>query len=163
MAMPLAGCSKPPPAASTNLRLTPEESIRKSTYRPEDRRKARQALHEVAADHRPVNPPVPAPLGMRFSDIERAVARACDDVEAAVVWTEPDEDGAGFVFSLRTVEDWPGEIAVRRVAGPEVYTAEAWFGRFPEEEKNLTRAKALRAALGKQMRAWGKKRAFVDE
>ena len=105
-----------------------------------------------------MNPPAPAPLGMRFSDVPDAVNAACADVEMAVVSSAKVEKGKGGLrFELKTIEDWPAELIVLRTGDGGVYEATAKVGRFGDHTE---RAGRLREALRKQMLAFGAKRRF---
>ncbi len=156
----LAGCADPPPAVTSNQVLTIEESEQKRLFEEEDQARVLAAMRSVAADYRSVDPPAAAIDGVRFSDLSSAVSYACQDVEMAVIETVTIEEDYRVRFKLRTIEDWPGELIVHRAPGPEVYEAEAWVGRFPDEPKCIARRDALLQALHQRMLAFGAKRAF---
>ena len=163
----MSGCrSSPTPLLASRIdfldegeeRLVPELD-------PAGRREVRDALGELAAgvDAIPASGPHPAPAGtVRWSDVPLAVAAACRDTEAAVVRAVEEEAGRRYRFQLRSIEDWPGELVVRRVDGPPGYEAEAWFGYFPEHPPCAERRSALLSALSARLKAYGRKRGFDD-
>lgn len=149
------GCAKEPYAATTNLRLTDEERSQKVNLSAADDREVEGILGSVARGESVVDPPGPAPHGMRWSDLPQAVDAACEETEMAVVRTTTHTWGTEFV--IVTVEDYPGTLTVKNVGEPAVYEADASIGLFGNHE---TRANALLAALRKSMLAFGKKREF---
>jgi hypothetical protein len=161
----LAGCGQPQPhATTTNLALTPQEEREKLVLSHADEAEMLSALKSIAAGRTPVDPPAPAPLGMRWSDVPEAVDSACNEagVEMVVVRKIEADDGRSYRFVLETIEDWPGELVVRKVDGPEVYAAEAWVGRFPTEPARVARKDALLSALEKHMRALGREPGYGE-
>ena len=164
-ALAAAGCGNLPPAAGSNLRLDQAERSRKWNLGPADEADALAAMRGVAAGLASVEPPTAAPAeqgGMRWSDVHLAVLMACDEVEAAVFGTATNECGNERRYMLRTVEDWPGTLVVKRAASPRVYTATVTFGRFADEPKYQARGTALLAALARKMKAYGAKRQFRE-
>jgi hypothetical protein len=151
----VSGCSKQPYAATTTLRLTPEEQCRKPDLSASDERRVESAFQSLAAGEKAVNPPGPAPYGMRWSDLPQALDAACEEVEMAVVRTTKHE--WGIEFTLVTIEDYPGTLTVRNIGEPGIYEAQASIGLFGDHENQ---ADALLAALHKSMMAFGKKRGF---
>ncbi len=149
-------------AASTNLKLTNEEHTAKAKLSEADQAEVIAAMQHIDPDHVPTSPSAEAPAKMRWSDLNAAVYYACNRVEMAIIRTEIDEDGRLVRFHLRTVEDWPGQLTVRRVPEPDLYKAEASIGRFPQKPKRLERASALLKALDEYMLAFGKKRRLDD-
>ena len=148
------------------MRLEGEEQAWKRVLTPAEQTQVKAALQTVARGHTAVSPPAPAPPeqgGMRWADVPAAVTAACNDVEAAVVATAGGEEEGWYLFDIRTIEDWPGALAVERVDGPGVYRTEAEIGRFPDEPARRARAEALLAALAARMKAFGAKRAFAEE
>lgn len=158
----LAGCGQPAPSVLSNSVLGPEEEGMWTVLSPSEQSQALRVMRSMASGRRPVNPPAPAPGGLRFSDVKAAVEEACTAIEAVVVRTFEDSQGRWCRFELRTVEDAPGELVVRRVDGPEVYEAQARIGRFAEEPDNLKRADALVKALAVQMKRLGKQKRFNE-
>ncbi len=155
------GCgTKPPYAASSGLKLTDEEARRKPVLDPAEQSAAIEAMRMAGPGHRPVRLAT-GTGGVRWSDVAIAVSYACDDIEAAVVETLTNDDRTEHRFRIRTVEDWPGEIVVRRVDPPQVYAAQAWIGRFPGERAD--RSDALLRAIDTRMRAFGRKRQYPAE
>jgi hypothetical protein len=153
------GCAgRQPYAAASHQTVAEDGPPAKQVLSPQDQAEVRRILRSVAAGEEPVDPPAPAPLGMRFSDVPDAVGAACAEVEMAVVSSERIEDGkAGLRFSLKTIEDWPAELIVLRTGNEGVYEATAKVGRFGNHTE---RAEALLEALQRQMLAFGAKRRF---
>lgn len=134
---------------------------------PGQERTSLAALGSVAEGGRAVNAPGPAPGGMRWSDVPAAVSAACDDpgVEMVIVETfaTPPENPDRYRFVLRTIEDWPGELVIRRAVGQPVYEIESVsVGRFPSEPARRERAQALVQAFEKHLEAFGRKKWFND-
>jgi len=155
----LGSCaSTPPPAAASDLRLTPEEQTRKLTLTASDQRRIRKTLVELAAGHIPVSPPGPALLGVRWRDVPLAMFYAAAEVEMAIARTVVQADS--YAFSLRTVDDRPGRIVVRRTGDDTVYEARASIGRFDDD---IAASEALAAAFDRQMRAFGRKRQLAHD
>ncbi len=166
----VGGCSQPPVVLSKERR-DPQEQRQKLLLSEADQVEVLAAMRSIAVGRTVVNPPAPAPLEMRWSDVPRAVAAACSEqgIEMAVVHTEvlmavvhSKEAPYVYRFHLRTVEDWPGELIVCRVGGATVYVADGWIGRFPENPKHIEQKNNLLAALRRQMKAFGRKRGFND-
>ena len=158
-----AGCASPPPAVTTNLTLTDGEAREKTVLTDADRAEIRRAFSDLAAGHRPVNPPAPAEGGIDWNDAVPAARSAVGEVEATVVSVESAPDGSSHRFLIRTVEDYPGEVVIRRVDGPSVYAAEAWIGRFPNEPRHAERAQKLVEEIDKELRRLGEQRWFREE
>jgi len=135
------------------------------------------AFQSIAQGRTPVNPPRPAPGGLRWSDVQPAAAWAVAEpgVEMAIVQTlRHDKNGMvinetarfgasliwGYTFQLKTVEDRPAQLIVRRRDDPSVYETTATVGRFFDDYQ---RAEKLRAAFDHMMRAFGRKRGFNDD
>jgi hypothetical protein len=157
----VTGCENPPPpAAATNLGLTPEEQRTRQVLDPDDQAVVWRTFRSLAEGHDPVNPPRTPAQGMAWEDVPAAVAAACDDIEAAVMSVDESEDQ--YLYTLRTVEDWPGELLVRRADDRRVYVAQAWIGLFPDDPARVARAEALLDALERQLRAYGRKTRFID-
>jgi hypothetical protein len=168
-----AGCARAP-AVTSNVIIGPDEPARwdeltpRGEWReltPAEQSAALSAMHELAAGQSPRNPPGPAPgpRKVRWSDVETAAAAALAEIEA--IFTRKDLDGAtpAWRFEIVTVEDWPGELIVRRVEGPEVYEADATIGRFPLRDEHRRRAKKLLEAFDVQMKKLGRMAWFNDE
>jgi hypothetical protein len=135
------------------------------------------AFRSIARDRTPVNPPAPAPGGLRWSDVQQAAAWAVaeDGVEMAIVQTlRHDETGMvinekvrvaerliwGYTFQLKTIEDRPAQLVVRRRDDRSVYEASVTVGRFGDDYQ---RAEKLRTAFDSMMHAFGRKRGFNDD
>jgi hypothetical protein len=86
------------------------------------------------------------------------VSDACDETEMAVAHLEAERDL--YQVTVRTIEDWPGWLTVRRTGDHRVYEASAGIGRFDDHED---RRDALLDALRRYMRAYGRKRGFREE
>ena len=159
MAAAVAGCAGPQPYAAVGHRTVAEEGPQwKQVLNPQEQAEVQRILRSVAAGEEPVNPPAPAPLGMRFSDVPDAVNAACADVEMAVVSTVRIGDrNGGYRFILKTIEDWPAELIVMPTGDGKIYQDTAKVGRFGDHTE---RAERLREALRKQMLAFGAKRRF---
>ena len=154
-----AGCERPPYAAASNLRLTPEEERARLLLSEEDQAAVLAAM-QTAAEGGPGDPPAPAPHGKRWSDVPQAVAAACNDVEMAVVDVIEGEGGDVLRFRLLAAEGWPGEVVVRRLPPPDIYAAEASIGRFPDKPARIERAERLLEAIDRYLQAFGAKRAL---
>ena len=134
------------------------------------------AFRLIARDRTAVNPPRPAPGGLRWSDVQQAAAWAVAEpgVEMAIVQTlRHDETGMVinekvrfgetlvwcYTFRLKTIEDRPAQLIVRRRDDRSVYETTATVGRFGDDHQ---RAEKLRKAFDSMMRAFGRKRGFND-
>jgi hypothetical protein len=116
------------------------------------------AFDQLTAGATVVNPPGPAPRGVRWSDIPDAVASACNEVgvEMAILTTH-DEDDRFYRFELLTIERWPGELVIGRGEGEEVYTVvSVRIGRFPQMPDRVERGRKLVEAFETKLRAMGK-------
>ncbi len=150
LVMVLAGCSAGYPDAVTHNRDMPEEADNGIPGRSNQQLTGPQqaaslkAMKAVAAGHTVVNPPAPAPRGVRWSEIPLAVKWACGQagVEMTITYTleVPDE----YRFELLTIENWPGELVIVGGTGNRVYEVESvWVGRFPQEPWQVERAALL--------------------
>ena len=137
--------------------LAPEE---KAKLNSSDRAEILSAFRSITQGRKPVNPPSRATNGVRWSDVPRAATAACNErgVEMAIV-EEIDQDW-GYTFILKTVEDKPAKLVVRRLYNAQVYQASATVGRFHDDQK---RADKLLAVFEQKMQAFGRKRGFEDE
>ena len=160
--LPLAGgCSADPPyAASTNLSLTTEEERTVRVLGPAEQAEAKLALSELVEGQSPVDPPHAAPASFRWEDVELAAILACEEIEAAVMAVTVGHDRCQ--FKVRTVEDWPGELFVRRLDG-DGYEVTASIGRFPHRPEQASRAEQLEAAFRRTLTALGRKRGFDED
>ena len=143
------GCSAPPYAASTNSVLVPEDLHKKKTLTAAEQSQLRAAFDELAVGHKPVNSYDKSSGKLRWSDVPNAVAFACDDAEMGIVRTVKRD--WGYEFQLRTIEDYPAQLIVKRTHDDRVYKATAVVGHF---EDHQDRAAALIKALDKQMKAF---------
>ncbi len=158
-----SGCGRTAPAVTTNQVVAPVEQGPWRVLDEEEQARVLGALEAMAHGHRPVNPPGPAPQKARWSDVEPAAAAALDDVEAAVVETVREPGGRAVRFRIRTVEDWPGELVVRRLDDPAVYEAKAWIGHFPDMPARRERCDALLEAFDRRMAELGRTAWFNED
>lgn len=152
----LVGCGVEQPfAATTNLRLTQEEESQKLVLDSSDQARVLGDLRSVAGDHMVVRPPT-ASGSIRWSDVPLALGYACAEVEMAIVRTisEPQR----YIFKLKTIDDRPGEITIRRVDDDRVYIAEATVGRLGDDEDL---ARRLLSELDRQLHRFGAKRKLI--
>lgn len=169
----LAACGQHEPAVLSQALATNEKLVLSAA----DQAEILAAFRSIARDRTPVNPPGPAPGGLRWSDVQLAVEWAVAEpgVEMAIVQTlHHDETGMvinervrgaerliwRYTFRLKTVEDRPAQLIVRRRDDPSVYEATATVGRFGDDHQ---RAEKLLAALDSMMQAFGRKRGFNDD
>jgi len=153
----VSGCARARPAAESERFRGPAEPLYTGTLSPDQQQRVKGAFDALAAGKSAVNHPAAAE-GVRWSDLRLAVAYACDDVEAAVVRQTQRE--WGWEFAIRTVEDWPGTLTVRKTNDQRVYEATAVIGVFGDRKE---RAAALLDALDTRLRELGRKRKFPDE
>ncbi len=159
----ILGCATPPPAVTTNQVLTEDEAHQTILLTGSDKAEIRSAFRSFAAGHRPVNPPSKAKGGIDWADAELAVSLAVEDVEATIVTTEAADDGQSFRFVIRTIENFPGEVNIRRVDGPSVYEAQAWIGRFPTEARHVKRAEKIIKGIEKHIKQLGRQKWFREQ
>ncbi len=169
----LAACGQPRPAVFSQALATDEKLLLSAA----DQAEILAAFRSIAKDRTAVNPPGPAPGGLRWSDVQPAAAWAVAEpgVEMAIVQTlRHDETGMvinekvrvaerliwGYTFRLKTVEDRPAKLIVRRRDDRSVYEATITVGRFGDDHQ---RAEKLRAAFDRMMHAFGRKRGFNDD
>lgn len=157
----LSGCRSEPEAASfSSVDRTTPGYVR--TFSDADRDQVRREFQELTSNHVAVSPPAPAkgPVPARWSDVPLAAAYACDDAEAAIVATN--QYDWGYEFRLRTIEDWPGTLTIRRTHDARIYEATAFIGLKADEGgeaiiDHSSRAEALLKALDRQMLEFGRK------
>jgi len=155
-----SGCGRAPFAAQSNLRLTPEEERAKAVLTADDQRIVVSALKGSDDGRAASERSRAAEHGVRWADVEAAVLDACSDVEMAVVETIREDEGSRLRFRLKTIEEWPGELVVRRVEPPTVYEATATVSDHPDWPQRRERADALLIALEQRMTAYGRKRSY---
>ena len=150
-------CSSPPYAAESNHRLDSHEPPSDRILTADDQSRILASFDAATVGATSVNTPGPARQGVRWSDLRIAVAYACDDVEMAVVREVEHDWGAEFV--LRTINDEPGVLTVRRVDDAHRYEAEAVIGFFRDRSNQ---AADLIKALDRQWRDFGRKRSLNE-
>ena len=148
----IQGCSPSKPAAATEIFHDPAEPVFPLALTSREDHQIEAGFGTVVAGHSATQVPQPAGPRGRWSDVPQAAVYACDEIEAAVVRQR--EEPWGWEFGIRTVEDWPGILTVRRVDDDRVYEASASIGWTNDRTQRET---ALLEALDKQMRAFGKK------
>lgn len=150
-----SGCGSSRPAAA-RLELEPGEPSQPGELSTAERTAILEAFSGLTAGAAARSVPGPA-RQPRWRDVPLAAAAACDEVEAAAFDTQEPQPGHRMVLVLRTVEGHPGAMSITRDATGAI-TAEAWFGRFPEEERHRTRAQALVQAFFRHLEGYGRKR-----
>lgn len=154
----LAGCSSEPFAAADQRRLTDDEPRWRNVLSGSEQSEVSAAMGSVAAGATVVERPQRAPHGVRWSDVEAAASAAAAEVEMAIVRTVKLPDAApGFEFILKSVDDRPASLTVRRLESDRVYEAAATVGRFGDD--HVTEKKLL-AAFERFMHDYGNKRRF---
>jgi hypothetical protein len=156
----VAGCATAPFAATTNRRIEREQQVPSTVLDVSDHQLIRQTMLDAAGDRTVSERPRAAEFGVRWSDVQMALAEACyeEGVEMAVVSVQEHE--WGYAFDLRTVEDRPAGLVVTRRPPPEVYHVAAWVGRFRDDPE---RAARLIEAFDRQLRQFGAKPQFDEE
>ncbi len=169
----LTACEQPKTTASTRALPSPERLVLTQAEQAE----VLAALRSITQGRTLVNRPRSTWGGFRWSDVPRAAGWAIAEagVEMAIVQTLRHDEmgklieknvlvGEGsiwvYTFRLKTVEDRPAELIVRRRHDQRVYDATATVGRFADDHQ---RAEALLAAFDKMMSAFGRKRGFNDQ
>ena len=152
----LAGCEQPGPAVSSQALATQETLVLTQA----DQAEILAALRSITRDRSLVDRPRPAPGGLRWSDVPQAVAGAVGEVGVEMAIVQMLSDDERYTFHLKTVEDRPAELIVRRRLDQRVYDATATVGRFADDHQ---RAEALLRAFDRLMRAFGRKRGFNDQ
>ena len=149
-------CEQAPKVLPTK-ELAPDEKVLLDSS---DRTEILSAFRSLTKGKKLVNRPARAIKGVRWSDVPKAVAAACGEngVEMAVVETITQD--WGYTFIIKTVEDKPAQLIVRRLDNDQVYQASATVGRFHDDQK---RADKLLAVFEQKMKAFGRKRGFEDE
>lgn len=124
----------------------------------EEQEQVLASLRQAAGDYRSTSPPGSAPQGWRWSDVPKAVAEACGDVEMAVFVSKVGDTRA--VFTLRTADDRPGEMTVTRTDAEQGYAATATIGRFDDDPE---RVRKLVEAFEIHLRKLGERVSFEDD
>jgi hypothetical protein len=155
----MPGCTAKPAAATPLVVIDPLEPASVGVLTDSQRMQVERAFDDLAPGHKAGAKPTPAPSERgRWSDVHLAVLYACDEIEAAVVQRTKHE--WGWEYHLRTAEDWPGTLMIRRADTARVYEASAIIGIFGDRTE---RATALIEAFAEQMRDFGSKRQFPEE
>ncbi len=162
LAMALAGCSASYPNAVTHNRVLAEEAGDGVPGRSDQQLTASQqaavmkAMKAVAAGHTVVNRPAPAPGGVRWSEIPRAVGWACGQEGVEMTITDTFEDPDEYQFQFITIENWPARLVIVQGTGDRVYeVASVWVGRFPDEPWHVERAALLVSHFEARLRVLG--------
>ena len=157
LTLALGNSCEQPPKAIPAQDLAPNEKV---LIDSSDRSKILSAFRSITKGRKLVNPPTRATYGVRWSDVSQAVAAACNEAGVEMTIVEKLELDWGYTFILKTVEDRPAQLIVRRLDNNQVYQATATVGRFKDDQK---RADKLLAAFGQMMKAFGNKRSFENE
>ena len=158
-----AGCRQPPPAVTTNSALLEGErghdQVLDSSQRDTIERAMIHAADEARAHDVSGSASGAIGRGLRWSDVPLAAATACDEreVELAIVSVESTSNQHRFV--LVSVDNRPGELIVSRSHDERVYDATARVGWNGDE---TDRAQRLLEAFDRAMKAYGRKRGFID-
>ena len=161
LAIAIGGCATRR-ASETPLVDDPDETDQVAALNAAHSAEVRHAFAGLAHGHEASSAPTAAssPRG-RWSDVHLAVLYACDDTQMAVLHkTATDEGLGGWEYALRTAEDMPVALVVRRMPEPEIYDATASVGLFGDD---TDRAAALLKAFDRHMAAFGRKRQFPDQ
>jgi hypothetical protein len=159
--------------------LAPGEENQQVTLAASHQAEAVAVMQATTGRPETADRPARAPRGVRWSDVPLALANACDEegVEMTVVRARAydaqdvemtgtrtrDEQPHKYVFDLRTVENWPGQLVVRRGDGGQVYDiTEVSIGRFPDDPDRVDRAEALVKAFKEQLERLGDQAWFND-
>lgn len=158
----LAGCGAKKTAAYKSNVVLPQEASNGVPGRADQdlsqgqRSRVLADMRAVAAGHQAVDPPGRAPDGVRWADIPLALRNAGREagIELVAVTTRVEPDR--YVFTLKTVEQWPGRLVIRRAGEGKVYEIEEiWLGRFPQEKVQQQRAEKLVKAFEKELKRLG--------
>jgi hypothetical protein len=152
------GCGTHRFAATSNELLLPDEPLLHRILTPDEQSQVLEAMQSFAAGRSEADPPSPAASGVRWSDVPLAADYACDANSMAVVSIAKGE--GIYTFQLKSIEDYPGVLTVRRVDDERICTAEASIGRYGDYD---TKAVALLASFDEFLRGFGAKRGFEDE
>ena len=162
LVMDLGGCTGSYPKAVTHNRDLPEEADNGIPGRSDQQLTGRQqaaslkAMKGVSAGHTVVDRPAAAPLGVRWSEIPRAVGWACGQAGVEMTITDTFEDPDEYQFELRTIENWPAGLVIVQGTGDRVYEVESvWVGRFPDEPWQVERAALLVSHFEARLRVLG--------
>jgi hypothetical protein len=157
----LAGCGSPPPNAAARLSRVESEPSIDLELSPAEQAEVVAAMKSMAVGHTPIAGESPTVQGMRWSDIPAALAVACDEPGVEMVVVKREQHEWGDVFQLRTAEDRPARVEVRRTGDDRLYEATATIGRF-NFETDEARARLLLRELGRAMRKYGEKRRLPE-
>ena len=165
----LAGCGSTYPYVESFNRDLPEEADDGIPGSSRQHLTARQqaesvkAIKGVAAGHKVVHRPAPAALGVRWSEIPRAVKWAGGQAGVEMVITDTDETPDEYRFEMLTIEHWPAGLVIVRGQGDRVYEVEsAWVGRFPEAPEHVARAALLVSHFEARLRVLGARKSGSD-
>lgn len=157
----LGGCASEPPAAAQLSRMPSERPL--DTLLSEDEQaEVLSAMESVAEGH--AAPPADEIYvrEMRWSDIPRAVGVACDKPGVEMVVLDQVEHDSCVVFRMRTADDRPATLELRRTNDERLYEASARVGRF-DFAKDRERAARLLEEIDRAMQGFGEKRRLAED
>ena len=154
-----AGCSQKP--AASHLATLPEEPVVDLQLSPAEQREALSAMKSVAEGHDPAPGSKVSVQGMRWSDLEAAVAMACDAEGVELVIIDVEKTDERKFFTLRTADDRPATLDVRRTHDGRLYEASATVGRF-NRANDQERAALLIEEIERAMAQYAKKRRLPE-
>jgi len=159
-AVGIVGCSSQQPAAAhlSRMQSEPREDLLLSSA---EQSEVIAAMKTVAIDHTP-SQPRPFVREMRWSDLPAAVSAACDQPGVEMVIVQQEQVAWGTVFHLRTVEDRPAMLEVRRRDDERLYEARAMIGHF-NLAKDEARANLLLQEVDRAMERYAKKKRLPEE
>ena len=131
---------------------------------PRQQAEVMRSFEAIAAGATVVDPPAPAPRGVRWSEIPQALAWACNEEGVEMTIVETHQDIFGYDFRLRTIEDWPARLVIGHGRGEQVYEiTEVSVGRFPDDPERVERGSALVEAFEMWLRKMGARKKFNDQ
>ena len=130
---------------------------------PRQQAEVMRSFRALAAGATVVDPPAPAPHGVRWSEIPQALAWACNEEGVEMVIVETHQDVYGYDFTLRTIENWPARLVIGHGRGEQVYEiTEVSVGRFPDNPERIERGAALVEAFEMWLRRMGARKRFNE-
>jgi len=156
MAWLVSGCAAPQYAVTT-LERDADERASKLVLTEDEQGEVLSAMQSVAVGHSPSFNRHRMAHGMRWSDIPAAVAAACDEEGVEMVVVQQVDQPWGIRFLMRTADDRPATLDVRRTRDERIYEASAVIGRL-DTTADRRRAAALLEELDRAMQRYGTKR-----